>query len=710
MLRHNLFACVRDTRAGVRRSRQQRSSSARFSESQGPDGVDRSSKSMSSNMQDSTAGEPSGDQSGHSGRSSSKHQPEGETDLDASRSQKYATYPVDVEAKSGEHSGITYGPRQEYPQGAQDSAENTVSSQYPTMSSQTRIPVIIPRRSSSRGTTYLAEDKEEYEDNEGEATFEDMDTSAHDVLKRAFKRGSSVRFSGISPMEDDVPRRLSRRFSQGEVLEERAPEAVATSPEVETVGGIHVEADKNDLDRDVETDENVAPEEINSSGRDGSTRRSRNHSGVNIRIGGRAPTLDDMPRRLSKKFSQNDILQKGTTETIVTESAQAIGRNPGKEAGKRNLANDAGMNGRGTSGLRDQEPEKTQHGSTTSESCKVVDSNLRPYLGARSASFVDSSAQHSAHAWQRPLTVDLPRRNSSRGPLFSTAAEEQHDFDASETFIEGMGSSDGVSTSAPRQRIGPIIRIGGRGPMQDDIPRRLSRRFSQHEILHERSSEFDSTEPGTAKRGNLDLVTGTGALTRDGETNGRETSSHNASRLDGGTQSGSMGHSSDRSVYHDLEADKPQRDSMTDGSQFKVEDQSRPSLAARSASFVDPAAQHPASAWQRPMTVDLPRRSSGRGAIFSMDNDEDHNANTATDTAVEGIASTDIDVAAPAPNQGSGVRTRIDGMGPMMGDLRRRLSRTFSQQEVSQQKTAENVATQAAMPLNRDVDPEEGTG
>lgn len=142
----------------------------------------------------------------------------------------------------------------------------------------------------------------------------------------------------------------------------------------------------------------------------------------------------------------------------------------------------------------------------------------------------------------------------------------------SDSTIQAMEiNARSVRTPAPNQNNGATVGIGGRTPNEDDVPRCLSDSFSQYQVPQETAAETAATLPATATDRRPDRMTITREFARDIETDRSEAS----------TQSS--------------------------------EDHYPQFVALHGASNVERSVQYSASAWQRPMAVEVPRRGYGSG-------------------------------------------------------------------------------------------------
>lgn len=232
LLRHNLFACVRDTRAGVRRSRLQRTSGSRWSAQRVHQGQDQTSKRALSPIPGSVNEDLPEDESDRDERWKSEHESEGESKLDVTGNDRKSNVPRVSEAESGEFDASNHYQWHRQSPGASNNTRLGNSSQHGIIPWRRPVAVDIPNRSFGRVPAYATDDSEEQNNDESETTAEGVETGSGGVRTRDPKpaRGISIRIGGRAPTEEDVPKRLPGRFSQFEIShEETADSVVKTS-------------------------------------------------------------------------------------------------------------------------------------------------------------------------------------------------------------------------------------------------------------------------------------------------------------------------------------------------------------------------------------------------------------------------------------------------------------------------------------------------
>lgn len=353
-----------------------------------------------------------------------------------------------------------------------------------------------------------------------EATTETMKIWAGDVRTRPFKqsRGINARFGRRGPTEDDVPRRLASRFGKCHCLENTTDDIIDKSASPSIDRSLHSGADARELTRDPDKDGNprsclrplptswetqsasrpgprpvevdiprrsdircsirsleVKPaNEINARDsvagaiefRADDVRRltAENINGVNLGIGVRGPTENDICPRLATMSSQDQTHNQESTEMSAATATMAI-----------NVRFDQPTGNKGECVL-DVEMDRKENLSSS------------PFL-------TSLDIQRKTVSWASHTAVKFPPKGNNWHDMCPNEDEAEHESDPGECPAEEPINHDSaVIRWVPWKSNGVNIRVvGEKVPAEDNLPRRLVDRLSHtltsHAIAAERSTK-----------------------------------------------------------------------------------------------------------------------------------------------------------------------------------------------------------------------------
>lgn len=308
----------------------------------------------------------------------------------------------------------------------------------------------IPPRSSVRGPGFTSLDNSEHE---------------VDANKATSRKRVKIRVGGRVPIEEYSPRRRPERFDVDteDIAAESAPDADIDESESSSSSSVFSGWDLHgtilsrrrpvEMNRPVKIDrwshtqpsQDISENEIDagdvSAGAmergdyGGEMRSGKGSRRVSIRFGPRAPEEDHLPQRLPDKFNFNPTAE--TTEVSP-------------------------------------DPEIDRSGT----------SSLRPLLHGW-------NSQHAATSGLEPVVVDIPRRIHEWRPAYPAENKPEGEVHANDaTAQEAENRSGDTSTRSRKKSVGLSLTIGGRAPVEVDVPRRLPNRFSEYEIPRHTAAEI----------------------------------------------------------------------------------------------------------------------------------------------------------------------------------------------------------------------------